>query len=150
MTISDARRQFIADIARHEWIDRLSDEERENDALYEAMAEKMSDATDAFLGGDLDPEELHLFATLCTRDGGLERLKQVITHSACDAGTALMVYWMTRPEWFVQYATAAEAGWDKESFVLIQTIEQRYLAGSYRSRTDCLRSQASRTGRPVP
>jgi hypothetical protein len=41
--------------------------------------------------------ELHHFACNFNWDGGVDELDAVIDHPACDAGTALMIYWLGQP-----------------------------------------------------
>ena len=41
--------------------------------------------------------ELHHFTCNFNWDGGMEELDAVVEHPECDAGTALMIYWLAQP-----------------------------------------------------
>ena len=130
--LSPERDRFIRDIANDEWIDRLDAEISEDDQLFEAESKKWRTATQEFLAGDTPAEELHLFAQAWNWDGGMNEMRQVATHPNCDAGTALMLYWLAGPEFYLQYETREGVpAWAHEGLDLVQTIEQRYLSDAY-------------------
>lgn len=136
MAISAERKQYISDLARGEWVADLSEQERTDPRLFEAACQKWRLEADRFFATVTDPHELDLFARLANYEMGIDDLKRVVGHPRCDAGTALMVYWRSRPEWYAQYATAADVPeWGQAAYELLQAIEPRYLAGAYSSRS---------------
>jgi len=132
VALTQQRKQYIADLANDEWVDRLPEEIAADEAAFEQMVQEMDLETSRFLETTTDPQELHLFADLWNWDGGVDELKRVATHPSCDAGTALLIYWRARPEWYLQYPTpSAVPESERDTHELIQTIERRYVAGKY-------------------
>ncbi|MDX1902624.1 MAG: hypothetical protein SFU27_00580, partial [Thermonemataceae bacterium] len=42
-------------------------------------------------------------------------------------GTALMIYWLSRPEWFCQYQQETEIKpWEEENYKFIRFVEKMY------------------------
>ncbi len=82
----------------------------------------------------LDRWELHDLA-LSLKSHQTGRLLKVAQHPQCDLGTALLVYWTSRPHHYHRYETRDElepyevAGWD-----LIHAIEARFEADDFSTR----------------
>lgn len=86
-----------------------------------------------------DPVELHQLAYLACdtgvwHDEGFEWPQSIAIHPYCDAGTALMLYWMESPEFLYENmggddSTASSIARLK----YIKSIEQNYLSGMYRT-----------------
>lgn len=134
MQVSPARRQFIADLANDEWIDRLDDDVRNDEAAFGALCKEMDEKLNVFLISDAPPDELHLFAEFWNWDCGPGPLEKIATHPNCDAGTALLIYWRGRPEWFLQYPVPdLVPPHEQELFNLICLVERRYLANAYQT-----------------
>lgn len=47
--------------------------------------------------------ELHEFCRQFNWDGGFEELEAVLHHRVCDRGTALMMYWLAEPVYFLDF-----------------------------------------------
>ena len=133
--LSAQRRQYIADLANDEWVDRLPPDV--DDARFDELSEEMELETHRFLTDETTTaHELHYFADRWNWDGGVWRMTQLIRHPRCDAGTALLVYWRARPEYFRAYPERSDVPEHaRDGFDLVMEIERRYTAGEYTSRT---------------
>jgi hypothetical protein len=91
----------------------------------------------AFCRETTDPEELHSFADTWNWDEGTWALEEILRNPACEAATALMIYWKAAPEYFLQFADREGLAADPirsfqlESFDFVAELEQRYLAGAF-------------------
>jgi hypothetical protein len=47
--------------------------------------------------------ELHEFSRQFNWDGGFDELEAVLHHRLCDRGTALMIYWLAEPVYFLDF-----------------------------------------------
>jgi hypothetical protein len=162
MDVSADRRQFILDIANSEWVDRLSQEAREDPEQLDRLEAEWNQKADEFLESDAAPAELHLYASYLNWDFGTEPLLKVASHRNCEAATALLIYWRGRPEWYLQYPTAsAVPEHEREVFELLSFIEGRYVSGAYRvgsleydpvaeGEVGMYPDEAARLGRSVP
>jgi hypothetical protein len=78
------------------------------------------------------PKKRHVFAAKYNWDRGLTTMKFLIRMPDTDRGTALLVYWRARPEYYCQYAARSEVRESEgEHFDLIREIEERYARGFY-------------------
>jgi len=60
-------------------------------------------------------------------DDGYEWLYEVVQSKFCDKGTILMIYWLSRPEWFCQYASQEEVqDYELENYKFIKFVEKIY------------------------
>jgi hypothetical protein len=95
----------------------------------------MAEAVD-FCRRICDPEELHAFAETWNWDKGTWGLEEVLANPACEAATALLIYWAGAPEFFLQYADRASvevsARHALRNFDFLADIERRYVAGEFR------------------
>lgn len=57
----------------------------------------------AFIQAARDPEELHLLALQWNWDGDPEIIALIAEHPAADAGTLLLLYWRSQPEYGCQF-----------------------------------------------
>ncbi len=81
-------------------------------------------------------EELHDFAWNYNWDDGLEAMRWVLNHPACDKGTALLIYWRSSPGYFCQYANRdAATDFERETYDFVIELEQKYLAGAFQQET---------------
>lgn len=81
-----------------------------------------------------DPARRHAMAKKHNWDSGVDLLRKLIRDPATDRGTALLVYWHGRPEWYLQYSDRSEVpGYEREVFDLLQEIEEKYTSGFYRN-----------------
>jgi len=83
-------------------------------------------------------EKLHNFAVHYNWDDGFEIPKWIINNPLCDRGTALMMYWHARPQYFCKYPTRDEVprtGWNLQHYDFLREIEEKYLGGFYKHQT---------------
>lgn len=129
----DAIRE-LSTFARIDGIDFLS--------LSEAEQERFCDQLDAdrtaFCRDTSDPEELHAFAVTWewqdNDDECVHYLQKIVENPACEAATALLIYWRCAPEFYRQFSDrsgviAAKA--DVDCFDLVSEIETKYVAGEF-------------------
>ncbi|MCU0444731.1 MAG: DUF4274 domain-containing protein [Microscillaceae bacterium] len=70
-----------------------------------------------------------LFKKVCQYnwDNGFQWLYEVVQNDYCDRGTTLMIYWLSRPEWFCQYALAKDVKpWDEDNYQFVRFVEKIY------------------------
>jgi hypothetical protein len=67
---------------------------------------------------------------------GMQPLVQLVKHPACDAGTALRLFWINDPVYYSQYATIAECPDEDEqaAMKLLQAIRRRFKKGDFQTR----------------
>ena len=75
--ISAERKQFIFDMANDEWVDRVDEATKKDDAKFTALSEKMYQRRVTFLATQTTPAlELHCFADHWNWGGGVEAMRQ--------------------------------------------------------------------------
>jgi hypothetical protein len=70
-------------------------------------------------------------------DEGTWALEEILRNPACEAATALMIYWRAQPEYFLQFAD--RGAWRRTRFTrstlrvfdFLAKLEPRYLAGAF-------------------
>ena len=70
-----------------------------------------------------------LFKKVCKYnwDNGFASLKKMILNEYCDKGTALFIYWMSRPEWYRQYEENSEIPrHEKKAYQFLKFVEEHY------------------------
>jgi hypothetical protein len=75
--------------------------------------------------------ELHYFSSHHNWDGGIHSLEMVVSHPLCDAGTALMIFWLGQPGYF--FGKEALEIYEVPQFRLLKDIQQRYIKGKFAS-----------------
>jgi Domain of unknown function (DUF4274) len=152
--ISAERKQFLFDMANDEWVDRLDEATKKDDAKFNALLEKMYQRRVTFLATPTTPAlELHCFADHWNWGGGLEAMRQVAEHPNCDAATALLLFWRADPEYYLQFSSRDDVpDYNRDGFDLTQLIEERYLRGGYASSGEIGFNPREdvRIGEPVP
>lgn len=78
----------------------------------------------------MDARKLHAFANRYNWDEGIWAMDMVARHPKCALGTALLVYWLAKPHWYLQWKTA-KASDDPTAFEMLRFIEQRVKRGGY-------------------
>lgn len=80
-----------------------------------------------------DPLELHAFASNWNCDRGVEPILEIVRHRACDAGTALWLYWGNDPYYYTRYAAIGDVSDEDERVILdlLRTIEHRIAAQDF-------------------
>lgn len=130
--LSAERLDMIGKLANDEWVDDV--EPDLDEAAFDELSDEWARKTDAFFAADTSPAELHAFAKAWNWDGGTERMRDVIEHPNCDAGTALLVYWYASPQFYSVFASRDDVPeWARDTYDLIVDIEGRYLRGAYKT-----------------
>ena len=84
-------------------------------------------------------EELHAFVQEMNWDGGgADRLTRVLAHPRCDRGTALMIYWLAQPTFYLPYETrdrVRDELWPSalKDYDMLRDIERRFADGGFAS-----------------
>lgn len=77
-------------------------------------------------------QELFLKASWHNWDSGIGALKKILKDPNCDLGTALLIYWRGRPEWYCQYAKVSDAAsYERPMFRFLRALEERIVAGDF-------------------
>ena len=152
--ISVERQQFIFDMANDEWVDRLDEATKKDDAKFTALSEQMYQRRVRFLATATTPAlELHCFADHWNWSGGVEAMRQVAVHPNCDAATTWLLFWRSDPEYFLQFASRDEVpDYNRDAFDLTHLIEEKFVRGEYSSSGEIGFNprQDVRIGEPVP
>jgi hypothetical protein len=137
MPVSVKRLAEICELSNDERVDRL-DTSGFGDADWDRLDDELEAETTAFCRENQDPEELHAFAHTWNWDKGTWALQEILDNPACEAATALLVYWRSAPEFYLQYADRDALVGDPlasgglELFDFLTKLEARYLAGDFR------------------
>ena len=76
--------------------------------------------------------ELHHFAQHFNWDGGTEELECVIDHPKCDAGTALLIFWLAGPvDCFRRAAKGKLQDSEVETYEWLKRIESRFVSNEF-------------------
>lgn len=79
------------------------------------------------------PEELFLEAHRYNWDSGTKGLLRILNDPECDLGTATLIYWKGRPEYYRRYADDADVpDNERASFKFLRDLELRILANEFR------------------
>ena len=78
----------------------------------------------------MDARKLHAFTHRYNWDDGIWAMDAVARHLKCALGTALLVYWLAKPYWYLQWRTATASD-DPVTFEMLRFIEQRVQRGGY-------------------
>jgi hypothetical protein len=83
---------------------------------YFSMGKKLTDA-----------EKLLRRANNHNWDEGYWVVEEIIENEHCDKGTALFIYWRSRPEWFRQYIEYSDVpDYEQEGYLFTKFVEQRF------------------------
>lgn len=78
----------------------------------------------------MDARKLHAFVNRYNWDDGIWAMDRVARHPKCALGTALLIYWLAKPYWYLQWKSA-KASDDPKAFEMLRFIEQRAKRGGY-------------------
>lgn len=80
-------------------------------------------------------EKLHKKAKNYNWDNGVNGLYKIIQDKDCDKATALIVFWMGRPEYDLQFKNRIEVhDFRLDEYDLLNEILEQYIAGKYDDR----------------
>ncbi|HHG85837.1 MAG TPA: DUF4274 domain-containing protein, partial [Bacteroidetes bacterium] len=61
-------------------------------------------------------------------DQGYNKLYNILRDKNCDKGTALMMYWLSSPQFFTQYADASKVPeWAIDNYDFVKYVEEKFL-----------------------
>ena len=76
--------------------------------------------------------ELHHFACNFNWDGGTDELAAVVGHPECDAGTAMMIFWLGQPAYYYRrHRNGKLAEHEQTVFEFLRHIETRLLSNDF-------------------
>lgn len=131
MGVSQKRIAQIRELSNDERVDRI-DASAFTDADWERIGEELDAETLAFCRNNTNAEELHAFASTYNWDKGTWALEELLRNPACEAATALLIYWRAAPEYYRQFANRdAVTEGQREDFDFVMTIENRYVSGEF-------------------
>lgn len=80
----------------------------------------------------IDRVKLHHKALEHNWDEGTAKLSKILNNSLCDKATALAIYWMGRPGYYLKYSKISEVPeYDKKLYRFIKKIEKAYLNNEF-------------------
>lgn len=128
--LSSKQHDRIAYLLNDEWVSDTGspeDDERISLEKFSIVLRKMSAI------------EIHHFAINFNWDCGIEELTQVIKHPLCDSGTALLIYWLGQPDYYLRYSREEEVPHNEfENFQLLKMIESKYLSDEFATNQICV------------
>jgi hypothetical protein len=76
--------------------------------------------------------ELHSLALSHNWDEGLDKLKKILKDENCNRATALAIFWMGRPNYYLQFKKVSDAPeHSREVFRFLNKLEKELLEGQY-------------------
>ena len=82
----------------------------------------------------LSTEEQYLLVSEYNWDDGAEVLNYIANSDKCDAGTAVMIFWMAEPDFYMQYKRKQDADeWAQDVWQLLQNVIVRFKTIGYAS-----------------
>jgi hypothetical protein len=128
MELSEERIRYIRSLSNGEWI---TPPPKDGDE-YDKWLDDLEKETLEFIENNTNPLELHTFANTYNWDDGEELMVKIAHHPYCEAGTALLIYWVGGAAWQSQYASRDEVKrGDHALYDLIHYIQDKYLSGGY-------------------
>lgn len=100
--LTPERAQYIRDMSAGDWTLRRPADKKGDEAWFEAECARWDREVEAFLREATNPRELHAFVYLWNWDNGAAEMTQIASHPHCDKGTALMLFWLTDPEYWLE------------------------------------------------
>jgi len=83
------------------------------------------------------PDEWHRVACSWNWDAGYRVLNWIVDQSACDKGTAVQLFWLGSPDYFLQFRNRAEvqakAGWSLDNWDFLVKVLTHWNAGRYKT-----------------
>lgn len=108
----------------------------DGDAAAGATDADLESAFETLFGQIESAEELHHLAANVNWDGGLDLLRRIVAHPLCDAGTALMLFWLGAPGYVYSDRAAIDPLPDHaENLAFLREIERKYVEDGFASRT---------------
>lgn len=132
--VSEERLAYIRELSNDERVDR-TDTTGFTDADWDRFNTELDAETLAFCRDNSDSEELHAFVTNWNWGAGHGVLEEILNNPACEAATALQIYWYAAPEYYLQFADSAamaSVGGDPDDRLgFLARLEARYVKGDF-------------------
>lgn len=132
MPLKSQRISEIRELSNDERVD-LIDTTQFTDEDWARFDAALDEETRKFCTETKVPEDLHVFVDTYNWDKGVRALSLVLDNPACEAATALMMYWKSAPEYYRQFASRDDvvgAGADAETYDLLSRIEAKFARGA--------------------
>ena len=85
-----------------------------------------------FLREARSPVELHYFSLYWNCDRGPGPIHKIVTHSHCDAGTVLRLYWLNDPYYYQKYRLIRDCPESERPWLrILRFIERRFLRNDF-------------------
>lgn len=134
MPVCEERLAFIRELSNDERVDQ-TDTTRFTDAGWNRFIAELDAEKSAFCRNNRDREELHAFASTWNWDAGHGVLEEILNNPACEAATALQIYWYAAPEHDLQFADSAAmkgvSGDPDDVLGFLARLETRYVRGDF-------------------
>ena len=129
-SVGKSQRKVIANISNSQWLHDF--DQIDDDLAFEAESKKWDRLCNKFLRECSNRFELHLFAFDWNWDNGVDALKKLVNNNACDAGTALMIYWYSSPEYYTEYKAIKDCPeYNRDPMKLSRSIERKFSRGGF-------------------
>src|SRR5438132_13820677 len=120
MTLSPEQRYRVETILNDAYVDDDSTDVEIEERIGQLFAEIES------------AEELHHIAARFNWDCGVDYLWRVIRHPRCDAGTALLLFWLGAPSYEYSERAAIDPLPDHaENLAFLREIQEKYVRGEF-------------------
>lgn len=132
--LSKSRKQYILDAAADEWVSRFKD--RDDDEALDKESRRWKKLRKELVECIEKPLEIHCFTCHYNASYGMKPLLKMVKHPACDAGTALRLFWINDPVYYSQYATISECSYEDEKGALrmLRAIERRFRKADFKTK----------------
>ena len=132
--LSQARLQFICNLSAGDWISHFA--EIDDDAAFEKESRRWDQLRREFLKTVEKHREIHCFTCHYNADQGLKPLIRMMKNPACDAGTALRLFWLYDPFFYSEYRTISECPDEEmqDAMRLLRTIKLRFKKNDFQSK----------------
>ncbi len=126
--LSPERAQHIRDMSAGDWTLRIPADKKGDDAWFESECARWDREIESFLREVTNPRELHAFVYLWNWGDGAAKMAEIAMHPHCDQGTALMLFWLTDPQ---DWLEADQGQTDAETQAVIETVLARTAANDF-------------------
>ena len=86
---------------------------------------------EAWLENLKSAEEIHVFAANFNWDNGYEWLNWIIDHPLCSRGTALMLYWLSEPVYYLKKDVLEISEYQLNGFKFVHKLQNKYLNNGF-------------------
>jgi hypothetical protein len=131
--VSAERLTYILELSNGERVHSI-DTSAFGDSDWQRLGAEVKAEAIEFCRSTINAEELHAFVATWNWDQGEWGPRAILDNPACEAATALLIYWSCAPEFYLQFASRADVPDHAEDvFDLLTEVEARYVAGEFRT-----------------